>query len=123
MMDFNSKLKTQNSKLQLGVLVSGRGTNLQAILDAIAGERLNAEVALVICNHPEAGAIGRAKAASVHVEVYELKDFPSRLAQQMAIADRLTDAQVDLVVCAGWDRVFRPEFVERFTGRIINVHP
>ncbi len=122
-MNLNSKLKTQNSKLRLGVLASGRGTNLQAILDAIAAERLDAEIALVICNHSDAGATQRAKATGVPVEVYELKDFPSRLAKQMAIASRLADAGVGLVVCAGWDRIFRPEFVERFAGRMINVHP
>src|SRR5438552_2452851 len=112
-----------NSKLKLGVLASGRGTNLQAILDAIATEKLDAEVALVVCNHPDAEAIKRAKAAGVPVEVHELKDYPSRPAQQMAIASRLADAKVDLLVCAGWDRIFEPEFVERFAGRMINVHP
>jgi phosphoribosylglycinamide formyltransferase-1 len=107
----------------LGVLVSGRGTNLQAILDAIACGQLHAQVALVVCNHPGAPAIARAEEAGVPVEVYESKDYPSRLAGQMAIADRLVQAGVDLVVCAGWDRVLCPQFVRQFEGRIINVHP
>jgi phosphoribosylglycinamide formyltransferase 1 len=119
----NSKLKTQNSKLRLGVLASGRGTNLQAILDAIAKGQLEAEVAVVVCNHTGAEAISRAQSAGVLVEVYELKDYPSRLAKQRAIAARLFAENVDLVVCAGWDRVLEDEIVERFAGRMINVHP
>ena len=108
---------------RLGVLVSGRGTNLQAILDAVERGELQAEVALVVCNHSDAGAIGRAERAGVPVEVHEMRAYPSRLAQQQAIAGRLERAGVDLVVCAGWDRVLEPEVVRRFAGRIINVHP
>jgi phosphoribosylglycinamide formyltransferase-1 len=107
----------------LGVLVSGRGTNLQAILDAIASGGLEAEIALVVCNHKDAFAIARAERAGVPVEVYLQKEYGSREAHQRAIADRLDGAQVDLVVCAGWDRVFTHEFVERFLGRNINIHP
>lgn len=105
------------------MLVSGRGTNLQAILDAIAGGQLDAEVVLVICNHAGAQAVSRGKEAGVSVEVHELKSYPSRLAKQQAIADRLEEEKVDLVVCAGWDRVLKPQFVSRFERRIINVHP
>lgn len=109
--------------LKLGVLVSGRGTNLQAILDAITSGELDAEVTLVICNHKSAQAIARAEAAGVPVEVYERESFPSRLAKQRAIARRLTEAGVELVVCAGWDRVLKAEVVRLLAGRIINVHP
>src|SRR5437868_1052751 len=119
----NSKLKTQNSKLRLGVLVSGRGTNLQAILDAIAREQLDAQVALVVSNHEGVRAIERARAAGVPTEVHEVRRYTSKGEQQATIADRLDEAGVDLVVCAGWDRVFTPEFVGRFAGRMINVHP
>lgn len=105
------------------MLVSGRGTNLQAILDAIAGGQLDAEVVLVVCNHAGAQAVSRGKEAGIAVEVHELKNYPSRLAKQQAIADRLGEEKVDLVVCAGWDRVLKPQFVSRFERRIINVHP
>jgi phosphoribosylglycinamide formyltransferase-1 len=113
----------KHGPLKLGVLVSGRGTNLQAILDAIAQGELDAEVKLVICNHRDAQAITRAKAAGVPVEVYERESFSSRLAKQRAIARRLTEAGVELVVCAGWDRVLKAEVVRLLEGRIINVHP
>ena len=109
--------------IRLGVLASGRGTNLQAILDAIAKGQLEAEVALVVCNRPGADAIQRAQRAGVPVEVYELGDYPSRLAKQRAFAARLVAKNVDLVVCAGWNRVLEDEIVERFAGRMINVHP
>lgn len=109
--------------LRLGVLVSGRGSNLQAILDAIARGSLNAELALVACNRPGAGAIARAERTGVPVELFAQREYGSREAQQRAIADRLEAEGVDLVVCAGWDRIFTAEFVRRFPGRIINVHP
>jgi phosphoribosylglycinamide formyltransferase-1 len=96
---------------------------LQAIVDAIAGGTLDAEVAIVICNHAGAGAISRAEAAGVPVEVHEARSYPSRVAQQQAIFRRFADAGVELVVCAGWDRIFQPELVERFVGRMINIHP
>jgi phosphoribosylglycinamide formyltransferase-1 len=109
--------------LRLGVLVSGRGTNLQAILDAIARGDLSAEVALVACNRQGAGAIDRAERAGVPVELFTQREYGIREGQQAAIADRLEALGVDLVVCAGWDRIFTAEFVRRFPGRIINVHP
>src|SRR5439155_23811244 len=109
--------------LRLGILASGNGTNLQAILDAIADGQLEAEVALLVCNHSGARAVRRARDAGVPVEIYELKDYPSRLAKQRVIADRLSQVSADLVVCAGWDRIFEDEIVKRFAGRMINVHP
>jgi phosphoribosylglycinamide formyltransferase-1 len=109
--------------LKLGVLVSGRGTNLQAILDAIASGELDAEVKLVICNHSGAQAIERAEKAGVPVEVYERGNFPSRLAKQKVIATRMAEVGVELVVCAGWDRVLKAEVVRQLAGHIINIHP
>ena len=96
---------------------------MQAILDAIANRELDAEVKLVVCNHSGAQAIERAQAAGVPVEVHELGDYPSRLAKQRAIAARLAQEDVELVVCAGWDRVLKAEVVRQFAGRVINVHP
>jgi phosphoribosylglycinamide formyltransferase-1 len=109
--------------LRLGVLVSGRGTNLQAILDAIGSGRLDAQVSLVICNHWGAQALERARNAGVPVEIYVMNDYSSRLDWQRAITARLIEEKVDLVVCAGWDKIFAPEFFDTFGGRVINVHP
>lgn len=110
-------------RLRLGILASGKGSNLQAILDAIARDELNAEVALVVCNHPDAYTVTRARRAEVPLWVHAQKEYGSREAHQQAIADALAAANVDLVVCAGWDRVFTSGFVERFLGHIINIHP
>jgi len=105
------------------VLVSGNGTNLQAILDAIGRSELDAEVRIVVCNRQGAGAIARAEGAGVPVEVHAPEAYPSRSAQQAAIGMRLAEAGADLVVCAGWDRVLQPQVVRQFEGRIINIHP
>lgn len=109
--------------LRLGILVSGRGTNLQAILDAIAQGELNAKVAYVACNHKGVQATERAEKAGVAYGIYTQKEYGTRQAQQEAIANRLLEEKVDLVVCAGWDRVFIPGFVDTFDGRVINIHP
>ncbi|HYP41752.1 MAG TPA: phosphoribosylglycinamide formyltransferase [Chloroflexia bacterium] len=123
MAESRGQLPERHGPLRLGIMASGRGTNLQAILDAIEAGELDAEVALVVCNHADAQAVTRAERASVPVRVYELDDYPSRLTRQRAIAHDLAGAGAELIVCAGWDRVLKPEFVKQFEGRIINVHP
>lgn len=110
-------------KARLGVLVSGRGTNMQAIVDAIDRREVEAEIAVVISNHSDAPALGRAKGHGLLAEVFERKDYPTRAQQQRAIAARLESAGVDLVVLAGFDQVLRPGFIARFPDRIINIHP
>ncbi|MEP6775634.1 MAG: phosphoribosylglycinamide formyltransferase [Chloroflexota bacterium] len=109
--------------MRLGVLVSGKGTNLQAILDAIARGELDATVAYVACNHRGAQAIERARKAGVPVGLYTQEEYGTRQAQQIAIAAKLIEADVQQVVLAGWNRVLTSEFVAAFEGRIINVHP
>ncbi|MBI3977599.1 MAG: phosphoribosylglycinamide formyltransferase, partial [Chloroflexi bacterium] len=109
--------------IRLGVLVSGRGTNLQAILDAIARGDLDATVALVVSNHAGVPALDRARRHGAPTAVYERAAFSSRLAQQTAMLEAFTAAGVDLVVNAGFDRILVPEFVAAFAGRLINVHP
>jgi len=114
---------SERGRFRLGVLVSGRGTNLQAILDAIQRGELNAEVALVVSNRPEAYALRRAAQRGVPTVVVERRAYPSRREQHMAIAEALRQAGVDLVVLAGFDQVLHPDFVKAFPMRIINIHP
>ncbi len=109
--------------LPLGVLVSGRGSNLRALLAAAADESLPARVAAVACNHADAPAVAVARDAGVPLLVAPRADFPSRLAQQQGIAAFLDAAGVGLVVLAGWDRIFEPEFCRHYTGRLVNLHP
>lgn len=114
---------TAPSPLNLGVLVSGNGSNLQAILDAISAGRLNAQVKLVISNRPGAHALQRASSAGVKALVISHQDFPNREAFDKALADALRAAEVNWVALAGFMRVLTPQFLAAFPGRIINIHP
>lgn len=108
---------------RIGVLVSGGGTNLQAIIDAVALGDLAAEIALVVSNRPKAYAVERARAHGIPVVVVPMKPYPTRADHESAVADALRAAEVDLVVLAGYDRVVSGALLERYAGRIINIHP
>ena len=114
---------TTHSPLNLGVLVSGVGSNLQAILDAISVGRLNARVKVVIANRQGAQALERARAAGVSALTIPHKDFASREAFDRALVSALSEADVNWVVLAGFMRVLSPEFLDAYRGRIINIHP
>ena len=106
------------------VLVSGGGTNLQAIIDAKAsGIIKNAEISLVISNNPSAYALTRAKNAGIKAICISPSEFDSREAFNKALTDALIEAEVDLVVLAGFLVIIPCEMVEKFRNRIINVHP
>jgi phosphoribosylglycinamide formyltransferase-1 len=109
--------------LQLGVLVSGSGSNLQAILDAIRKGRLNASVRLVLSNKPKVFALERAERAGVPTAVVRHKDFESREAFDRALVQALREAGVEWVVLAGFMRLLTPAFLEAFPYRVLNIHP
>ncbi len=109
--------------VSLGVLVSGNGSNLQAILDAIAAGTLRAQVRLVISNKPNVQALERARAAGVPALTIPHGDFPNREAFDRALVTALREAQVEWIVLAGFMRVLTPEFLSAYPGRIINIHP
>jgi len=100
----------------IGVLVSGEGTNLQALIDA------GLPVAAVASNRADARALERAGAVGIPTGVFELDDFQSREARDEAMAVWLEQQGVELVVCAGYMHLLRPAFVDRFAGRIVNTH-
>ena len=100
----------------IGVLVSGEGTNLQALLDA------GLPVAAVASNRAEAFALERARTAGVPTAAFELDDYPSRDERDAAMADWLARHGAELVVCAGYMHLLRPSFLDRFAGRIVNTH-
>jgi phosphoribosylglycinamide formyltransferase 1 len=110
-------------RFSLGVLVSGEGTNLQALLDASRDPAYPAEVALVVSNVPGARALARAEAAGVTALALDHKTFASREAFDHAMGDALAARGVDLVVSAGFMRLLTPGFLSRFEGRVINLHP
>jgi phosphoribosylglycinamide formyltransferase 1 len=111
------------SPLNLGVLVSGVGSNLQAILDAIAAGTLNARLKVVISNRPGAPALERARAAGVSALTIPHTDFPNREAFDQALVNALREADVNWIALAGFMRVLTPQFLSAFPGRIINIHP
>jgi len=114
---------TAHSPLNLGVLVSGVGSNLQAILDAISAGSLNARVKVVIANRPGAQALERARTAGVKALTISHKEFVDREAFDRTLAQALREADVNWVVLAGFMRVLTPEFLSWYPGRIINIHP
>jgi phosphoribosylglycinamide formyltransferase-1 len=109
--------------IALGVLVSGGGTNLQAILDAVAAKTLDARVAVVVSNVAGAGALARAEKAGVEAIVIDHRQFTSRGAFEGAVAEELGSRGVEYVVLAGFMRLLSPVLLGAFPMRIVNVHP
>jgi phosphoribosylglycinamide formyltransferase-1 len=110
------------SGFRIAVLASGTGTNLQAILDRIHG-RDGIELVGVVSNKPDAVALERARGAGVETAVFPRERYADRSSRDSAIAEWLTEREVDLVVLAGYMELLSPQFVSRFRNRIINVHP
>jgi phosphoribosylglycinamide formyltransferase-1 len=110
----------------LGVLISGRGSNLQAIIDAIADGRLDARIAVVISNRVNAHGLERARQASLETVVLDHRDtatFPDRRAYDRTLAAELKSRGVGLVCLAGFMRLLSAEFVQAFPHGILNIHP
>lgn len=110
-------------KLALAVLISGRGSNLQSIIDACAAPDFPAQIDIVISNVPGAHGLKRAEDAGIPTMTINHKEYASRVAFDMALADVLDDYNPDLICLAGFMRILTPEFVGRFPHKIINIHP
>lgn len=108
---------------RLGVLISGRGSNLLAILDRIRSRALRAEVAVVLCNEPGAAGIAAARRRGIEVVVIDHRASPTREEHDAAMAEALERRGVALVCLAGYMRLLSPWFIRRFAGRILNIHP
>lgn len=109
--------------LRLVVLISGNGSNLQAILDAIAAGRLAARVCAVISNRAGAHGLERARLAEVDTEVIEPAPYADRADYDKALMARIDAHRPDLVILAGFMRILSPEFVHHYMGRMLNIHP
>ncbi|HOC18899.1 MAG TPA: phosphoribosylglycinamide formyltransferase [Vicinamibacterales bacterium] len=107
----------------LGVLISGRGSNLQAIVDAIREGRLDARIAVVISNRADAYGLERARAAGIEALCISHRAFPTREAFEAALVAELRARDVGLVCLAGFMRLLGPAFVEAFPNAILNIHP
>ncbi len=110
-------------KLKLGVLISGRGSNLQALIDALSEPGFPAEIALVISNKADAGGLERAKAAGITTKVIPHKEYANREAFDAALDGALRGAGVELVCLAGFMRLLTAWFAESWHDRLINIHP
>jgi phosphoribosylglycinamide formyltransferase-1 len=110
-------------KLKLGVLISGRGSNLGALLAAAQDLAYPAEIALVIANRPQAPGIQLAAAAGLSVNVIDHKALADRAVFEGELDAALRAAGIELICLAGFMRVLSPEFVQQWQGRIINIHP
>jgi phosphoribosylglycinamide formyltransferase-1 len=110
-------------KIKIGVLASGGGTNLQAILEACEKKEIDAEVCVVISDVPSAKALERAKKFGVPTSVHERKGFPSKDAYEQAIVADLKKHSVELVCLAGYMRIVGKDFLKAFPDRVINIHP
>ena len=108
---------------RLGVLISGRGSNLQALIDAIKCRALDATIAVVISNRQDAGGLERARAAGIESIVRSHRDFASRDDYDRAVAIELRAREVGLVCLAGFMRLVGAELIDAFPGRILNIHP
>jgi phosphoribosylglycinamide formyltransferase-1 len=110
-------------QLPIGVLVSGGGTNLQAIIDAIEANQLDAKIQLVLSNKAGAYGLVRAKNHGIPTEVLDHKQFSSREAYDQAVVEILQARGVELVVLAGFMRLLSPVFVQAYSNRLMNIHP
>jgi phosphoribosylglycinamide formyltransferase-1 len=105
------------------VLVSGRGSNLQAIINAVANGELPADIRAVISSDPGAPALARARTAGIPTHVVKHRDFPARDQFDQALMQRIEAYQPQLVVLAGFMRILGKDFIDHYTGRLINIHP
>ncbi len=112
-----------DGRLRVGVLASGRGSNLQALLDATARPDFPARVVVVLSDRERAAALDRARAAGVEAVFVNPKDFADREAFDLALVRELEKRRVDLVCHAGFMRILSPAYVRAFAGRALNVHP
>ena len=111
--------------MKIGVLGSGSGSNMQAILDAIDAGELNAEIAMVLSDNPQGFILERARKRGIPTEIIDCRGFKTKFpeAEQERVARLLLDAGVDLVCLAGFMRMVKAPLLDAFPGRILNIHP
>ena len=107
----------------IAVFASGKGTNFAAIIRAVKKGIIKANLSLLVCDNPKAGAISRAKRAAIAVALVKREDFASKKDFEQKISQYLEEKKIDLIVLAGFMRLFSADFVAKFKHRIINIHP
>jgi phosphoribosylglycinamide formyltransferase-1 len=116
-------MTNRNAERRIGVLVSGRGTNLQSLIEAVAERRLDASIAVVVSNREDALALDRARAAGIETVVLSHRGWSSREDYDTALVRELQTRSVRLVCLAGFMRIFTPVMVRAFPDAILNIHP
>lgn len=114
---------TSPGKAGLAILISGRGSNMQAFVDACASGQLDASISVVISNKPDAAGLQRAADAGIATCCVDHREYDSREAFDQALVNRLANYPVDLVILAGFMRILTPVFITAFSGRLLNIHP
>lgn len=112
-----------SERVRTAVLISGRGSNMMALVRAAQARDYPAEVVLVVSNRPEAAGLRKADAAGIPAIAIDHSDHPDRESFERELDAALRDHEVDFVACAGFMRVLTPWFVDRWAGRLINIHP
>ncbi|MGH1572486.1 phosphoribosylglycinamide formyltransferase [Methylobacterium sp. P31] len=110
-------------KTRVAILISGRGSNMVALIEAAKDPAYPAEIVLVLSNRPEAAGLARAAEAGIPVQAIDHKAFPDRASFDAALDAALRAADVDLICLAGFMRILTPGFVARWAGRMLNIHP
>ncbi len=111
------------STAPIAILISGRGSNMQAFIDACEAKELNAHIALVLSNNPNAAGLTRAAEAGITTAAVDHRDYPSREAFEQALLDTLAPHEPELVILAGFMRILTPLFIGNYAGRLLNIHP
>ncbi len=109
--------------MNIAVFASGRGTNFAAIIRAAKLGKIKADLSLLVCDNPQAGAVARAKRAGIKVALVKREDFASKKDFEAKIIGQLEENKIDLIVLAGFMRILGPELVQKYHGRILNIHP
>ena len=112
-----------NNKANIVILISGRGSNMKSIVQAVQSGQLLVNIAAIISNRPDAAGLAFAQQANIDAIVIDHKDFASRELFDQTLADKIDSYSADLVVLAGFMRILTTEFVEHFANRLVNIHP
>jgi phosphoribosylglycinamide formyltransferase-1 len=113
----------KQNALKAAVLISGTGSNLKALINAVAVKGLNLDIVQVVSNRADAPGIDHALSAAIPVSVISHADFPDRQAHDAAVAEVLQESQAELIILAGYMRILSDDFTSQYSGRMINLHP
>jgi phosphoribosylglycinamide formyltransferase-1 len=116
-------LEEEEVNLNIAVFASGRGTNFAAIIRAVKKGIIKANLTLLVCDNPKALALGKAKRAGVKIALVKREDFATKEDFEVKIIGHLEENKIDLIVLAGFMRILGPELVQKYNGRILNIHP